>query len=563
MKTSLKSIVQDKELYKEYLWDSVRDWLYGIESGKELCNGHIKQAIKRYEADLLREDLYFDVAAVERVFTFLWYCKINQGNRYKTFIPLPFQIFTIMNLFGLKYKATNKRKYRYAYLFMSRKSGKTTFAALLQLYGLAADGVMDPQSLLLANSREQASIALSYMTGIINHSPSLGQRLQNQRYMVRFTDRTRGGYCKILASNATRLDGYSPNMVLIDEVHAMENHDLFNVIKSGTLARENPLIIIISTAGFNCSSLAFDLFENGKRCLSGIMEDDSFFYLLFTLDDGDDWQDPDLWIKSNPAIGATVDLMDLVIEYNQSKNLPSQLNNFLTKNLNIFTNEGTQWISEDIIKGCFEPVDWERFKGKTCYAGVDLSSTRDLTAFSISFEEDGEIYTRTIFFLAKNPAKRIRKNGLDLRPWIAEGHILECSTSTIDYDLIFEVIKKMEQEYNIEKLYYDEYNHAFLIPRLQSELGMVCEAFAQNAKHFNEPLKYLEKLMYDGKWHGDNNPALLWNFRNVVLYVDGNSNIKIMKNKSNDSVDGAVSTAMSVAALISSRGDLSLGDTYK
>jgi phage terminase large subunit-like protein len=351
-------------------------------------------------------------------------------------------------------------------------------------------------------------------------------------------------------------------MALIDEVHAMENHDIFNVIKSGTLARENPLIVIISTAGYRTSSLAYDLFETGKKTLNRDLIDDSFFYMLFTLDDGDDWQDPELWIKSNPAIGATIDLDDLLIEYNQSKNLPTQLNNFLTKNLNIFSNEGEQWIPDDILKACFGSIDWDRFKGKSCYVGVDLSSTRDLTSISLSFPEGQDVFTKNIFFFAKNPSKRIRSNGIDLAYWIRSGHILECKTPTIDYDLMFEVFKKLNLEFVIEKVYYDKFNYAFLIPRLQSELGIVCENFEQNARRFNEPLKYLEKLIYETRWHADN-PALLWNFKNVVLYQDGNGNIKILKNVSLDSVDGAVSTAMSMGGIIDSINNSWDPDLYK
>jgi len=546
----------DKEQYINYLWGTLEEWMDGVDAGTVITNEYIKAALARYKKDLKRDDLEFKTDKVNKVFTFFWYLRINKDNVYQQFIPLPFQIFIVLNIFGFYWKESGKRRYRYAYLFTARKSGKTTFAAALQLYGLMADGVTDPQSLLLANTREQASIALSYMIGIIGKSPALRKRLETQRYLIKFKDRTKGGYSKILSSNANRLDGYSPSMALIDECHAMGNHDIFNVIKSGTLARENPLIIIITTAGFNTSSMAYDLFETGKKTLNGEIDDDSFFYMLFTLDDGDDWKDPECWIKANPSIGETIDLDDLLIEYNQSKNLPTQLNNFLTKNLNIFTNEGEQWIADEILRARFrDSIDWDRFKGKTCYAGIDLSSTRDLTALSLSFPEDDKIYTKTIFFTANNPSKRIRKNGIDLLPWIREGLIIESKTSTIDYDLLFKYISMLREDYNIECLYYDKFNSAMLIPRVQQELGIVCESFDQTAKRFNEPLKYLEKLIYDGKWYGDKNPVMLWNFRNVVLYIDGNNNIKIIKNKSLDSVDGVVSLTMSIGAFLDKKDE--------
>ena len=544
----------DKTEYLEYCWNSVEDWIEGIEEGRIISNEYVKQAIQRYKEDLQRTDIYFDKDKVDRVLRFLWYMRINKKNKYVQFIPLPYQIFFILNVFGFYWYTSGKRRYRYAYLFTARKSGKTTFAAALQLYGLMADGVVDPQSLLLANTREQASIALSYMTGIIRKSPALRKRLETQRYMVRFTDRTKGGYSKILASNASRLDGYSPNMALIDECHAMENHDIFNVIKSGTLARENPLIIIISTAGFNTNSMAFDLFNMGKRVLKKEVKDDSFFYLFFTLDDNDDWKDTSTWVKANPSLGTTIFLDDLILEYNQAKSLPTQLNNFLTKNLNIFTNEGEDWIPDMVLRPLFVDINWDEYRGRSCYAGVDLSSTRDLTAITLSFpEDDGSVTSRTIAFSANNPSKLIRQNGVDIMQWIRTGFIVQSRTKTIDYDLLYRSIEELNSLYKIEKLYYDKFNSAMLIPRLQSGLGIICENFEQNARRFNEPLKYLEKLIYDKKWRTDKNGALLWNFHNIVLYIDGNGNIKIVKNKSLDSVDLVVSLGMSIGALLDSK----------
>jgi len=311
-------------------------------------------------------------------------------------------------------------------------------------------------------------------------------------------------------------------------------------------------VFLISTAGFSTSSLAYDMFDDGKKVLDPENEkkDDLFFYLFFTLDDDDDWQNEENWIKSNPALHETIDINDFRMEYEQAKGTPSGMTTFLTQNLNIFTNEGEQWIPEDILKPCFTEVDWDEFKGEDCYMGIDLSSTRDLTALSLSFKRDEKVYTKTIFFFAKNPEKRFRKSGIDLLPWIQEGHIIQCKTPTIDYELIYKYIEMINNEYNIKMCYYDKFNSALLVPKLQADLGIPCEMFEQSARRFNEPLKYLEKLIFDGNWIGDNNGALLWNFRNVVLYYDGNGNIKFMKNRSLDSIDGAVSAGMSIQGII-------------
>lgn len=538
------------QTYLETCYELTKCWVEGIEEGTVVANKYIKKAISRYRKDLLREDLEFKNSEVDRVLTFLYFAKINIDNVYKRFIPVPFQVFMIMNLFGFYYKGTNKRKYRYSYLLIARKNGKTVMASLLQIYGILGDRVQDPVSLLVANTREQAQIALKYCEGIIKHSPAFAKRLDPQRYLIKLKNGI--GYSKTLASNSNKLDGYNPSMALVDECHGMENSDQFNVIKSGTLNRENPLIILTTTAGFSLNSLAYELFENGKRCLDEELVDDSFFYLLFGLDEDDDYKDPKNWIKSNPSINQTLYLEDLIKEWDQSKHLPSQRDNFLTKNLNMFLDQSKNWIPAEEIKKRTLELNLDDFKGERVFIGVDLSSTRDLTAITLLFNRDNQFFMFPLYFFANNPEKIFRKGGIDLRYWIREGYITQCKTSTIDYDLLLDTFKELSGKFIIEKVCYDKFNSALLIPKLQ-EIGIYCEVFAQNATAFNFPIKYMEKLIYDGGLTFQKNPVLLWNFRNVVTYMDGNANVKFLKNKSLDSIDGAVSGAMAIGAWLSMR----------
>lgn len=539
------------EDYVQLCWDLALKYIDDVLDEKIITNKWIKEAVKRHLDDVEREDLDFRSDMVDRVFQFCYFININIRNTYRRFIPLPFQAFSIVALFGLYWKGTNKRKYRYGFIFMSRKNGKSVFSAILQLYFLMGEGVEDPQSLLLASSREQASICLEYAKGIILNSPALNKRLENQRYLIKFKDPTKMGFCKTLASNANRLDGWSCSGGVLDEVHSYPNYDIFNVIKSSILARENPMILLISTAGFNLDSLCFDLVETGKNVLGGRVEDDSFFFLLYTLDDGDDYNDRETWYKSNPSLGETLDIEDLEIEFQQAKNLPFQMSNFLTKNLNIFVNQADQWIPDDILRKTFDPsIKIEDFLGHKCYMGIDLSSTRDLTSFVLVFERDGILYGFPYYFMANNPDLYDRKGGINLRLWIKDGFIYQCQTPTVDYDLIYNVIVSLKDKFIIEEIAYDRFNSALLIPRLM-EYGFNCKEFQQTAMRFNDPIKFLEKSIFDGNIKFPDNPTLKWNIRNVVLYKDGNGNVKFMKNKSLDSIDGAVALAEGVGAYLS------------
>lgn len=548
----------EKEAYAKKCYNLALKYRKDVRAGKITTSLYIKQAVERSYNDQKRKDLFINKDALNRVFHFISFLNINVGGKYDQFILSPYQAWLVFELFSWYWVKTKKRRYRYAIIYTARKSGKTVFAVALQLYGLMYDRQLSPQSLLLANSREQASIALEYCKDIIANSPVLAKRLDVQQYKILFKRKLKTGgidtgLLKVLASNHNRLDGYNPSICLIDEPHSAPTDDVFKVMKSGALARNNPpaLIIQTSTAGFNKDYPFYLAVEMGKNVLNGTLTDDSYFFALYTLDEGDDWNNTDVWIKANPNIGTTIDLETLEIEFNQAKNLPSQLNNFLTKNLNLYVDNEDAFITDkDLIKVCYDTPD-EELKGLDCYGGLDLSNTRDLTSFVLLFPlPSGKFAVRSYFWRADNPERLNRVGGIDLTPWIDGGYIEQCQTKTIDYDLIFNRISKLKEIYNITNVAFDPFSSALLVPRLEAELTINTVKFNQTTINFNFPLRYLEKLIYDQDISLSANPVLKWNFRNAVLYTDGNGNIKVLKNKSKDATDGLVSLAMATGAYI-------------
>jgi phage terminase large subunit-like protein len=535
---------------KDYAEEQIRranEFVNGVLDGSIVSNKYVRLAVERYQKDLEREDLYFDLDKVRRVFSFFALLRINIENDYKQFQLLPFQAFVILNIYGFYWRRNGKRRFRYSYIEMARKGGKTTFSAALSLYHLVADGELDAQALFLASTREQAGIALRYVKSITANSPALQRRLNVRQYDLEFKNDFNGrqsvSILKPLASVADRLDGYSPSYVLIDEYHSHPTDEIFKVMKSGIGARKNPMISIITTAGFDLSKPCYNYREGVINILKGEIEDDSLFGIIFTLNENDDYSEPSNWIKANPALGQIQTLEDMVIEFNQAKITPSLLNNFLTKNLNLWISNEDTWIPDEDLKEAFShKMDIEDFKGEDCYIGVDLSSTRDLTSFVLLFKREDKYYAFPKFFMANNPKKKIRKGGIDLGLWIRQGLIIECSRKTIDYDLMFEHFENWAKDFRIISVGYDPYNSDLIIPRIEA-IGIECTKVPQTAPAFNFPLKYMEKEIYDNNIRLDNK-VLRWNFQNVVLYVDGNENIKIMKNKSKDSVDGVVALGM-------------------
>jgi len=546
------------DTYIKTIWDRFEVWIDGIRDGKVVAGVWLKLAIERFREDLAREDLDMRVNEVERVFKFFYYLSIRKGDHWERFMPIPWQIFVVVNLYGFYYKKSGRRRFRYNYTLVSRKTGKTTFSAILQLFGLVGDKHLSPQSILCANTQTQAGLALKAAKEIVQNSKSLSKRLKTGKksYDIYFRDPDKFGICRTISSNLDSMDGLENSTTLVDELHTMENWDIINILKSGTVSIENALTHYITSAGYSTTSVAYQLFEQGQRVLKREMENDIFFYLMFTLDFEDDPNDLSVWPKANPSLGETIKLDILEGEFTQAKTVKSNLKEFYTKNLNIFTEAGDdEFVEPEYLKKAIEEkVDWSEFEGMECTAGLDLSKTKDLTSFSLVFRKDGQIYVKNISFFPEGAKSRIRESGTDLLPWIRDGLILRCPGGTINYDTVFDEIKRLSQKYIIRRVDYDKYAYNSVIPKIQ-DLGIPCYEFGQNAMKFNRPLKELQRLFYDENIKFGHNPFLRWQFANVGLYYDGNDNIKILKNtrgrhKSKDSVDAAVATSMALGGLL-------------
>lgn len=541
----------DPTQYAEIHYQAAYDYADQVASKQILTNRWIRLAVKRFRKDIKRKVFTLDPEKVKLVYKFFALLNIQVRGEYDQFNLHPYQAFIILNLFLFYYRKTGRRRFTSMFLFIARKNGKTVFAVALNLYFLVLDGVTDPQSLLIASTREQATIALDYAKGIIINSPAIQSRLRPMQYEIRFKDRNSIGFMKpVPAIDPARLEGYSPSSAILDEVHAYADARRYEVVTSGQGARLDPITLLISTAGSLANSFCNTMVENCKSILRGDARDDSMFILLYMLDEDDDYKDPSLRIKANPSLGEIVTIEYLDQEYQKTINIPSLLPNFLTKHLNIFTGGSEIWIPEEKLQRAAVPYFIKRVPKQDIYLGLDLSSTRDLTSLVGILEEDRKFDAIPWFWLPSNSEMLFRKGGINLLNWIREDHIIHCQTETIDYDMIYDHIVNIDQEYNIVALGYDPFNSDLIVPRL-IDYGINTYKFPQTASAFNFPLKYLEKLIYEKQMSFGGNPVLLWNFRNVVLYIDGNNNIKIMKNRSKDSVDGAVSLGMALGGWLS------------
>jgi len=366
----------------------------------------------------------------------------------------------------------------------------------------------------------------------------------------RYRDRYISGFIKNLASDSSRLDGYNCSLGIIDEYHSAKNSHVRDVIRSSQAMRTNPLLITITTAGFDKSSPCFELRQICTDVISGSKQDESLFSVIFSLDEGDNWQDPGTWIKANPNLGVTVKKDFINQQVQQAINSPSDEVGIKTKNLNIWCDSISTWIPDDyVIKSC-QQLKLSDFKGWDCFVGVDLASNTDLTAVSYLFFKDEIYYFYTDYYLPadtlKVSIKRIHADKNLYKLWYNGGFLKITPGNVTDYEYIAADLIKVNNISPILMVYYDPYNaNAWAIQC--TEEGLPLEPFKQVIANFNNPTREFERLMLSGRIIMDDNPITRYCLRNVELRTDMNGNVKPMKDSLKKKVDGVIAMLQALA----------------
>jgi phage terminase large subunit-like protein len=547
MGSSLK-LSKEKEKYIEKHYKAALQYEEDVLSGKIMANKWLKLTAKRRKK--LHKKYYFDEESVKKVFDFCFYVNLTVKGKITRFEPLPWMSYLILNIYGYyRDKEKTKRLFRYVLIWVARKNSKTTLAAILSLFSFLKEE-RNAEVYFLATTKDQSSQALRYLKQIVKDSPALRKRIDVMQYQLR-SAYNGTSYAKSLPNEPDKLDGLSPSFAVIDERHALQTNELFNIIKTGTLARENPMIISISTAGFNKDYPFYNELEIGRKVLSGEVEDDSTFYMLFTLDSEEEVDDPKTWIKANPSLGVVLSLEDLIIDYKKASLTITDKINFKVKNLNLYADGETTWIPDEAYRRCFNEVDIKTFYGKKVYLGLDLSSTRDLSSLVAVIEgDDGKlnVFPEFYFPVNDNEQNKIRPSGIDLTGWIEKGWIEPHESRIIDYEKVYQRIKWYYEKFEVISLSYDRWDASILINQVESNLLIDTFPTPQTTAFFTYPMRYLERLIFNEDINLSKSPALRWNFRNVVIYTDTSGNVKPAKNKSLDSIDGVIALLEALGA---------------
>lgn len=524
------------------------DYMNGVLDGAIAASHWTRRAIERHRRDLetagergleFRED---KAAHAVAFFSFLRHSKGKWAGQ--VFELAPWQTAVLWILFGW-YRSDGTRRFRTAYIEVPRKNGKTSVAAGIGLYLLVADGEAGAEVYSGATKRDQARLSHSEATRMVKASRSM------KRLVTIFKDNllvedTASKFVP-LGADADSLDGLNVHGAIIDELHAHKSRDLWDVIETARGARAQPMTLAITTAGFNKYGICYEQREYVTRILDGLVEDDSYFGIIYTIDEEDDWKDPAVWAKANPNLGVSVSVDDFRTLAAQAAEMPSKLNSFLCKKLNVWTEAETRWITPDAWAACAGAVDADSLEGRVCYAGLDLSSNRDITALVLVFppEAEGDPYRilPRFWIPQDNLRERVERDRVPYDVWLRQGFVTATPGDVIDYRYILEEIDELGQRYDIAEVAFDRWGATKIVQDLE-EMGANVVAFGQGFASMSPPTKELETLILQRRIAHGGNPVLAWMAANVVVREDPAGNLKPDKSKSIEKIDGVVAMIM-------------------
>lgn len=533
--------------YEKYKDKEYIKYINDVIDNKIVVSNTIKQAVNRIIQLSSKEEYYIDIDAVDRVINFIGLIKHYLGKHSgEQFKLLSWQQFMIFCIYGLKHKKDGTRVTRNVYIQMARKNGKSALCAGLSLYHLVADGEQASQIFFAANSREQAKILLDITS---NFAKSLDPK---NKFLTIYRDtiKLNNNFIKVVSADTSKLDGYNLSFAVIDEVHEAKDSRMSDIISSSMGMREQPLLIEITTAGFNQFSYCKEKYNTAKEILSGIKEDDSLQAFIFELDEEDNWDDKEVWGKANPCLGVTVTTEYLQSEITKAKNTSSLEVSVKTKNLNMWVQSSSVWISDNIINQSIQNIDLNYFKDKevVAYLGVDLSAVADLTAISVLIHYDEKYYFKQFYFLPEDSIDSNENSEL-YKKWRRKKLLNVTQGNVTDYDYITALIKQINEIIQISHIAYDSWNATQWAIQATAE-GLPLEPYSQALGNFNRPTKEFERLILSDKIVIDNNEITKYCLQNVVIKQDHNDNSKPVKQQRENKIDGVIAMLQALGILL-------------
>jgi len=498
----------------------------------------------------------FDLQAADRVRQFsAKFCRHAEGD----FAGKPFELLdwewqhVVGPLYGWK-DAAGSRRFSKASIWIPKKNGKSTLAAMLILYMLLADGEAAAEIYGAARDRNQAGIVFRAVRNMVNQSPALLKYLQVIASVKRIVFEQKASFYTVLSAEARKTGhGINAHFAVIDELHCC-SHELYDTLRYSGAARRQSIFFEISTAGNDKTSLGYERYLYAKGVRDGSNTDDTRLLVYIAEADGNDlWEDEKQWRKANPSLGHTISLDKFRADFKEAKNgTPSDRAAFRQLRLNLW---------QDAIVGYFDMQQWDACShfvvvvdtlyDRDCYGGLDLANTLDMTCFALAFPDEDGGYTLLLWCWVPEDVnqERERTNRRTYYDWIQQGLIKKTEGDELDYAQVRRDVRAIGDRFNVKSVGYDPWNAGQIAQELQSD-GFTMEKVLQSIANFNEPLVMMSRLLKTGQLRHGGNPVNRWMAGNTVVRSDGLGCVMPARKKSADKIDGIVAEAMAIGQAI-------------
>ena len=524
----------------------IEQYYQAIENGSVVTSKRVKKQYQKLVQDMEHHDKYiFDEDKAMRPIQFIEkFCRHSKGELAgKPLVLDLFQKAYISALFGFVDKDTGLRRYTESFFFVGRKNGKTTMLSAIALYMMIADGESGSEVYSVASKRDQANILFDQAHEMIVQSPDLNKNIRKRKSDLYFAH----NFSKMqsLGKNSNSLDGLNAHLVVIDELHSIQDRNLYEVMKQSQSARTQPLLIMITTAGTHRGTIFDDMYEYACNVVDGQFADDNFLPIMYELDHKAEYKLPDCWQKANPALGVSKKREDIERKVARADNDMNYLTGILTKDFNIREVANNAWLTFDAINN-EDTFNIKDFEGRYAIGGADLSVTTDLSCATLLFvdPETETRYVHQMYWLPEdNLYKRVHEDKIPYDKWYEQGWLRLCRGNTIDYSDITDWFLEMMNENEVTPLwiYYDNYSARYFVSEMES-FGFKMIRTHQGAKTLSLPMQNLGADLQKHKVNYNNNPILKWCFTNVGVETDRNGNIVPIKNQSpKRRIDGVAS----------------------
>jgi phage terminase large subunit-like protein len=482
----------------------------------------------------------------------------------KPFILSGWERKIVRDIFGTV-KSNGMRRYTTAYVEIPKKNGKSELGAGIALAGLLLDEESGAEVYSAASTRDQATIVFRIAAQMVRNDPTLSSmcRIVDSTKTIYLRDEPSSFY-KAISADAGIQDGINPHVVVFDELHRQKNRDLWDVFRYGSPTRDQPLLFAITTAGIiGESPICEEQHDYARRLLDGTFKDSTYYPVIYGLGEKDDWtfegepakngKPATGWYKVNPALGDYLPIERIRAEYRSALEMPTQQNSFRRFRLGQWVGQETRFIPMEFWRACGDAFNVQDLAGLPCWGGLDMSTTRDLTAFVLVFPKDGKYYLVSYFFIPGDDLSgRSRKDNVPYDLWAAQGLVHVTPGNQVDYSFVRKTINDLSKLYDIREIGFDRWNATQIVQQLMDD-GLTMVPIGQGYQSMNAPTAELLAMVSGGRLQHGGHPVLSWMADCMTVKQDPAGNVKPSKPdrmKSKKRIDGIAATIDALARVI-------------